>query len=125
MLKESFAFDDPKSIIQSNLPIQEKKLQLASLRLDEDQKLKKLKKDQEKAKPKLNLGGKITGFFLLYLVTGWNLNLSLFLFLAYYFFRGVKFLLAGPTKKIKEEEIKKSEKTIKSIDQYLKVLKNM
>ena len=78
MLKESFSFDDPKSIIQSNLPLAEKKLQLASLKLDQDEKLKKLKKEWEKSRPKVNLGGKIVVFLTLYLLTGWQIEFTLF-----------------------------------------------
>lgn len=125
MLKESFSFDDPKSIIQSNLPISEKKLQLSSLKLEYDDKLKKLKKDKEKERPKVNLGGKITLFLLLYLITGWNIELALFIFCTIYFYHFVKFLLVGPTKKVKAAELKKTEKMVKSIDQYIKILKDV
>lgn len=125
MLKESFSFDDPKSIIQSNLPLAEKKLQLASLKLDQDEKLKKLKKEWEKSRPKVNLGGKIIFFLTLYLLTGWQIEFTLFLFCTFYFYKFIKWLLVGPTHKIKEAEMKQVEKRIKTIEQYLKLLKDI
>lgn len=126
-LKETFDFNDPKSIIQSNIPISEKKVQLGILKIEEDDRLKKLKKDQEKKKKKPKFyspSRSILYFVLLYLLTGYHVGLTVFIMLSYYFFHIVSFMLQGPIDKTKEEDVKKTEKKVKQIEQYIKVLKD-
>src|SRR5690554_5663298 len=107
--------NDPKEIVESNLSIEEKKLQIKRIKVEQEEALKKIKKEKAKKSPLLVFkpANLLFLFFLFFFLTGQITELALFLLTIVVFFKLVPLLLRGPVHKAQTYEEKAIEKQIK------------
>jgi hypothetical protein len=119
-LTETFSFDDPDSIIQSDILTTEKKIQLRILKKKKEDEIKKSKKKKEE-QPKVIPKHLIPAFLILYLPTqslAFAASVGSMLF-------GIRYAAYKFDNNLKGDfakTIKALEKDIKKIEAYIKII---